>query len=490
MKYTCTRDASRAFSASEAIVMGISDGGLIVPSSFPKLDASSMKELAALSYPERVAKVLSMYLDGFSYDELAEYCEKAYLRFEDDPCPIVKIENGLYMLELWHGPTCSVEDMPYMLFPYLLSAAKAKIGRENKPLALIAANGDGCAAALEGTKGIDGIETVAFYPTKGVSLLQRLQITVQKAKNVHAAGVVGGYDGVRVAVGNVIADDVIKAELANIGCDIVDASSANIGIVLPQIAHYISAYCDLVDGEEIEFGEKVNFAVSAGDFTGALAGYYAYRMGLPINKIIVASNANNAVSDLFWQGIFDIRRDFFKTMSPSMDMLVPRNLERLIFEAVGQDSALVRRLYGLLKSDGRFEIDTSAVRADIFEAGWADEEETKETIYAFFDLDDYIMDTHTAVAASVYNEYSCAVEDETPTVIFSVASPFKFAQDVLCGLGVREKDVYKAISRLQAFTALECADSLLNIFTAEEVQKTVVDLSEVGRTAIEFMGKV
>ena len=489
MKFINTRDTSEVFSASEAIVM-TDDGGLCVPSSFPTLGKEWIDSLIPLSYAERVAKVLSLYLDDFEYDELLEYAERAYSGFEDDPCPVVKIEDGLYMLELWHGASCSHEDMSLSMLPYLISAAKKKLGREEKTLALVAASGDMGSAAVGAFRNTRDIKAAVFYPVKGITPIERLQMTSQNEKNVHVAGVACNVDDLRTAVLAASIDKDIKAELEGLGYDVSVVDLNNFVCIATQIAYYISAYCDLVEGGEIEPYDKVNFAVPTGNFGGAIAGYYAYRMGLPIGKLILATNANNALTSLFNDGVLDVNRDFFKTISPSMDVLVPSGLERLIFEASGRDGARVCDMLARLNDSGAFEIDAEAVRAGIFEAGWADEEETLDAINTFFDLDDCVLDTHTAVAASVYNDYSCDTEDDTPTVILSTANPCKFPVDVLRALGGKERDAFKALSKLQALTALECPDSLDKLATADEIHKTVIDKSEVGRTVLAFAKEI
>ncbi|MDE5601745.1 MAG: threonine synthase [Clostridia bacterium] len=485
MKYINTRDTMEVFSASEAIVMG-DDGGLFVPSSFPNLGEEWIRSLIPLSYAERVAKVLSLYFDDFEYDELLEYAEKAYSDYEDDPCPTVKIEDGLYMLELWHGATCTYQDIALSMLPYLVTAAKKKLKRVDKTLMLVATCGDTGSAALEAFKDIDGVEVAVFYPHKGINPIERLQMTSASSKNAHMAGVVGSYDDVQTATENALNDKDVKSELAKLGYSMSVADSRNFVSIATQIAHYFSAYCDLVDGGEIEIGDKVNFAVPAGNLDNALAGYYAHRMGLPVGKLILATNANNALTGLFNDGEFDINRDFFKTISPSLDVLVPSNLERLIFETSGRDCTRVCEMLASLKEEGKFEIDAEAVRADIFEAGWADEEETLDAINTFFDLDDCVLDTHTAVVASVYNDYSCDTEDDTPTVILSTVNPYKTSADVLRAFGGKERDAYKAILKLQAITAMDCPDSLTRLFEKKEIHKTVIDKSEVESTVLAF----
>lgn len=492
MKYTCTRNSKIEISASEAIVKGISDdGGLFVPSSFPILSLADVENLIPLDYPERAAKILSMYMDEFSFEELLGYAKRAYNRFDDDAvCPLVKVEDGLYMLELWHGPTCAFKDIALTLLPYLLTASKKKLGINEQTLVLTATSGDTGKAALEGFKDVDGTHVAVFYPVSGVSEMQRLQMVTQEGGNVHVFGIKGNFDDAQAAVKRVFNDketiDALKAK----GIAMSSANSINWGRLAPQIAYYISAYCDLVDSGEIELGDKINFAVPTGNFGDVLAGYYAYRMGLPVEKFIVASNANNALTDFFNDGVYDINRVFYKTMSPSMDILVSSNLERLIYEIYDRDDEKVRKLYDSLKKTGRFEIDFDEVNLDNFVAGWADEEDTKNAISTFFDLDDYIMDTHTAVAASVYNDYSCETDDETPTVVLSTANPYKFPIDVLGAIGSRERDSYKAVVKLYNLTALECPDCILELEDAKEIHTKVIDRTEVKKTVLEVADEI
>ena len=492
MKYTCTRNSDLSISASEAILKGISDdGGLFVPSSFPILSLADLENLIPLDYAERAAKILSLYLDDFSFEELLGYTRRAYNRFDDDAvCPLVKVEDGLYMLELWHGPTCAFKDVALTLLPYLLTASKKKLGVQSKTLVLTATSGDTGKAALEGFKDVEGTHVAVFYPANGVSEMQRKQMVTQEGSNVHVFGIKGTFDDAQTAVKRVFNDPEVIATLKAKGIEMTSANSINWGRLAPQIAYYVSSYCDLVDSGEIEMGDKINFAVPTGNFGDVLAGYYAYRMGLPISKLVVASNANNALTDLFNDGEYNLNRDFFKTMSPSMDILISSNLERLIYELYDRDDGKVRELYSELKNTGRFEINLDEVDTDVFVAGWADEEDTKDAIATFFDLDDYIMDTHTAVAASVYNDYSCETDDETPTVILSTANPYKFPVDVLGALGSREKDAQKALVKLYNLTALECPDCILDLEGAKEIHTQVIDRADVKKTVLEIADKI
>jgi threonine synthase len=490
MKYVSTRNSKIGVSAAEAIVKGISDdGGLFVPSSFPHLSGEKIEELCGLDYPERCAFILSLYLEEFSREELLEYAQKAYSRFDGDPCPVVKIEDGLFVAELWHGPTFAFKDMALTLLPYLLTASKKKLGAEGKTLILVATSGDTGKAALEGFKNVDGTEIIVFYPISGVAEMQRLQMVTQEGGNVHVAGIKGNFDDAQTAVKRIFNDRQIKEKLAKKGIEMSSANSINWGRLAPQIAYYFSSYCDLVSSGEIQNGDKINFAVPTGNFGNVLAAYYAHRMGLPVNKLIVASNANNILTDFFEKGVYDVNRDFYKTMSPSMDILVSSNLERFIFELLKRDDGAVRKLYSNLKENGSFEIDVAKLDSEVFVAGWADEEETKDAIHTFFDLDDYVFDTHTAVAASVYNEYSVETDDETPTVIISTASPYKFAADVYNALsGGKERDTYKAMSKLQLATALDCPEGIYYLKDKREIHNTVIESADTAKAVLDFAG--
>lgn len=489
MKYLSTRDCSKTFTGAEAIVKGISDdGGLIVPSSFPIIDGETLGRLCDMDYPERAAAVLGMYLDEFTYDELLDYTRKAYSRFEDgDPCPLVKTEDGLYMLELWHGPTCAFKDMALTLLPYLMTASKRKLGDDGRTLILVATSGDTGKAALEGFKDVEGTEIMVFYPADGVSPMQKLQMQTQRGGNVRVAGINGNFDDAQTAVKTIFTDRDIIEKLKSIGVEMSSANSINWGRLLPQIAYYISAYCDLLNSGEIEKGDKINFVVPTGNFGNILAGYYAYRMGLPVNKLIVASNANNILTDFFGTGSYDVNRHFYKTMSPSMDILVSSNLERLLFEASGRDASLINKIYGDLKAYGKFSLDLSALDLDVFEAGWADEEETAEAMDTFFDLDDYVLDPHTAVAVSVYSDYSAETEDDTPTVAVSTANPFKFACDVYNAVAEgHETDPEKAAVKLQLFTGMECPEAIASLKEMPVLHTAVIDKTDAKAAVLKF----
>ncbi len=489
MKYISTRDASKSFSASEAIVKGISDdGGLFVPSSFPAINKDFIEKLIPLEYSERVAKVLALYMDEFTEDELKDYAKKAYSRFDGDPCPVVKVGSGVYTLELWHGPTFAFKDMALTLLPHLLTASKKKLGRTDKTLILVATSGDTGKAALEGFKDVEGTEIIVFFPNQGVSEMQKLQMVTQEGANVNVAAIKGNFDDAQTAVKEIFNDADTIAKLKEKGIQMSSANSINWGRLAPQIAYYISSYADLVACGEIKNGDKINFTVPTGNFGNILAGYYAYRMGLPVNKLIVASNANNILTDFFNTGIYDANREFYKTASPSMDILISSNLERLLFELSDRDDAYMRKIYGDLKKTGKFEFDINILDKSIFLAGWADEDETKETIYNSFDIDDFVCDPHTAVAVSVYNEYVDEVGDNTPNIIVSTASPYKFAVDVYNAVAdANETDALKAMLKLQSFTGLECPAGLYYLKEKEIRHKTVIKKTDAKQAVLDFV---
>lgn len=487
MIYTSTRNTSISVSGAEAIVKGISsDGGLFVPKDFPVLTKGEIIQMCDMDYPTRAARVLNKFLDEFSEDELLDFAEKAYSRFEDgDACPLTKIDDDLYILELWHGPTSAFKDLALQIMPYLLTASKKKLGKDEHTLILVATSGDTGKAALEGFCNVEGTDIVVFYPDSGVSEMQKLQMLTQEGDNVNVVGIKGNFDDAQTAVKKLFCDQEFASKLAKQNIKMSSANSINWGRLAPQIAYYISAYVDLVASGEIANGDKINFIVPTGNFGDILAGYYAYKMGLPVGKLIIASNSNNILSDFFHSGEYDIRRKFFKTISPSMDILISSNLERLIFDLMEKDGDKVDELYQNLAKDGHFSVDVELLDDTIFESAWADEMETKDAIFNFFDLYDYALDPHTAVAASVYTDYIAETEDDTACVIVSTASPFKFAPDVYNALGVSKvKDAFKAIPLLELMTALNAPNSLKELKSKPILHRLIVDIDMV-KDAVE-----
>ena len=490
MKYTSTRDSSKIFTASEAIVKGISeDGGLIVPIEYPQVGLDFINVLADLDYPERAAEVLKLYMDEFDKEELLDYARKAYSRFDGDPCPVVKIDEMLFFMELWHGPTCAFKDMALTLMPYLLVASKKKIGRDDKTLILVATSGDTGKAALSGFQDVEGTEIIVFYPSEGVSDMQKLQMITQEGENVHVAGIKGNFDDAQTAVKAIFNDKTAIDTLAKLNITMSSANSINLGRLLPQVVYYFSAYTDMVTTGQIDLGDKVNFVVPTGNFGDILAGYYAYKMGLPVNKLIIASNQNNILTDFFHSGEYNVERKFYKTMSPSMDILISSNLERYLYDIFGRDSDKISKIYADLKETGVFSVDLKKVdlSSGIFESGWADEEETKAIIGEFFESYGYVMDPHTGVAASVYTEYYDETEDESKTIILSTASPYKFPRDVYSAMGGVERDNYKCMSKIQFQSGLPCPESLYYLREKKIHHTTVVERDETLKAVMNFI---
>lgn len=472
-------------SGARAIINGIAkDGGLYVPSSFPKITPEDLLDMAELSYAERAAYIMSLYLTEFSYEELLTYTEKAYSRFEDsDPAPVVKIDEGTYMLELWHGPTLAFKDVALTMLPYLLTAAKKKEWENNKTLILVATSGDTGKAALEGFKDVDGTEIAVLYPADGVSDMQRLQMTTTEGKNVHVYGIRGNFDDAQTAVKRVFASETIKSSLAEKGYDLSSANSINFGRLLPQIVYYVSSYVDLLSNEMIDDREHINYVVPCGNFGNVLAAYYAKKMGLPIKQLIVASNENNVLTEFFSDGIYDSNREFFKTISPSMDILVSSNLERLLYEIGDRNPEFVRPLMERLADGGTYSIDEDMLYDKLpeFLAYYSTEEETKEVIDNFFDEYGYVLDPHTAVAVSALFKYMNEVGDNTTSsIIVSTASPFKFPQTVYEAVSHNEEDdPFKAAKKLAAFSGETEPEAIKSLLTKPVLHREIIDVEEI-----------
>jgi len=494
MKYISTRNKNLKVSSAEAIRDGLApDGGLFVPEQIPTLQKADFDKLVEMSYEERAAFVLSKYLEDYSYDELLGYTKNAYSRFYgEDPCPVVNVDENLYVLELWHGPTCAFKDMALTMLPHLLVGARKKIGEKSKTLILVATSGDTGKAALEGFRDVEGVDIIVFYPSQGVSDMQKLQMKTQLGNNVYVCGIEGNFDDAQSAVKVIFNDDDIKAKLLAKGYKLSSANSINWGRLAPQIAYYISAYCDLLSSDAIKFGDKVNFCVPSGNFGNILAGYYAYKMGLPVNKFVCASNSNNVLTDFFKTGEYNRNREFFKTMSPSMDILISSNLERLIFNISGNDDKLTKERMDALKANGKYSITDNELKEiqKIFSAGYATEEETKAAIFSENDFDGYVMDTHTAVAMSTYDDYVASTEDEIPAIIVSTASAYKFPSDVYEAIsGERVDDAFEATKLLNEETALEVPEPLQGLKTRQIRFSDIIDKNNVAKAVIDYIEK-
>ena len=441
MLYQSTREGGRRVTAAQAIAQGLADdGGLFVPDNFPLLTDESICTLTTKPYRNRAAYVMGLFLSGFSEDELYRWSAEAY----DTPAfdhpsvaPLYKLDGKTHFLELWHGPTCAFKDMALQMLPRLLTASLVKTDERRDVCILVATSGDTGKAALEGFRDIQGTKIVVFYPRDGVSDIQKLQMSSQEGSNVSVVAVDGNFDDTQAGVKAIFSDEGFRRELDGNGCFLSSANSINWGRLVPQIAYYVSAYCDLLAAGEIGQGDRINFCVPTGNFGNILAAYYAMKAGLPINKLICASNRNNVITQLFNTGVYDRNRQFYTTSSPSMDILVSSNLERLLFETSGKNGGAVTEYMSSLSYKGRYEVSPAIYdeMARSFAGGWCSEENTMKTIAGTFKKENYLLDTHTAVAYRVLEEYREVSGDDTLTVVISTASPFKFSDSVLKALG-------------------------------------------------------
>lgn len=462
MKYFSTRDKSAVVSASKAILQGISkDGGLFVPESFPKAD---LNELRGLSYPELAAKILGMYLTDYSDEFLLNCAKQVYCKpnFDTEPANLEKVADGEYSMELWHGPTCAFKDYALQIMPKLLVEAKKINNDTSKTLILVATSGDTGKAALDGYKNIEGVDIAVFYPNDGTSEIQRLQMATQEGSNVAVYAVHGNFDNVQTGLKKVFTDKALVDEMASRNIHFSSANSINWGRLAPQIVYYFASYINLVNTGAIKMGAKVNYCVPTGNFGDILAGYYAKQMGLPVGKLICASNDNNVLTDFLKTGTYTAKREFFKTTSPSMDILISSNLERLLYH-ITNDNDYVADLMKQLSENGEYTLDAEYLEKinNDFACGFANESEVNEAIRNVFKTGKYLCDTHTAVAFKVYADYKKAAEDKNTTVVCSTASPYKFPKAVIAALGgnAPEND-FDAIQTLENMTNAKAPESL------------------------------
>ena len=492
MNFISTRGGA-AVTGAQAIVRGLSpEGGLYVPEKFPAVTGEEMDEMLAMSYPERAAKILLKYLDDYDGDELLSACEKAYAKFEGDPAPLVRLDDGVYMLELWHGPTCAFKDMALTLLPYLLRKGCDICGIKEEILILVATSGDTGKAALEGFKDADGVKITVFYPSEGVSKMQKLQMCTQDGSNVNVVAVKGNFDDCQTAVKEIFASEECVKILKEKNVVLSSANSINFGRLAPQIAYYFSAYLDLVSSEQITMGEEIDFTVPTGNFGNILAAYYAKQMGLPIRRLHCASNENKILTDFLSTGVYDVNREFYKTTSPSMDILVSSNLERLLFEISGRDKKLTASRMKDLKTSGKYAISTGELQKiqQTFDGGYADEVGCVEAMYDVFVDVGYTMDTHTGCAMKVAVDwFEKHKKDETKMIIVSTANPYKFPQDVLYAVtGNDVKDSFKGIKRLHAATAMAVPKCLKELKDKPARFTKTVDSKKLFDEILAFLG--
>lgn len=469
MKFLSTRGGTPADNSAMAIAKGLADdGGLFVPEIFPSVK-DDLKKLLDMDYAERAAFVIGKYLTEYDQAELLSACKKAYSKFTDnDPAPVVKLDDKYFIMELFHGPTLAFKDVALTILPYLLRKGADVTGIKEKILILVATSGDTGKAALEGFKDADGIKIMVFYPSEGVSDMQKLQMRTQEGSNVMVVGVNGNFDDCQNTVKSIFSDKEFNAELKKNGTVFSSANSINFGRLVPQITYYFSAYLDLVKSGETKLGDKVNFVVPTGNFGDILAGYYAKKMGLPIDKLVCASNSNNVLTEFFADGTYDKNREFFKTMSPSMDILISSNLERLIFELSGRDAKLTKERMEELKKQGKYSITEKELNAleKEYYADFTDEEECMETIRDTFEEYGYVLDPHTAVAVKVKDNFVNFTENGNNTVVLSTASPYKFPESVLKAInGKAPKDAFVSAEKLYSLSAMPIPNQITELKT-------------------------
>ena len=493
MHYVSTRDSSRRLTASQAIVEGLSrDGGLYLPESIPQLTLADIRALARLSYPERAAKIMKLYLEEFSEEELLGFAQKAYgpAKFDTPAAaPVVQLADNTYIQELWHGPTCAFKDMALQMLPYLLTASLKKTGEEKTVCILVATSGDTGKAALEGFRDVDRTKILVFYPDGGVSEIQKLQMVTQEGRNVGVCAVRGNFDDAQTGVKRIFSDAQLRGTLASRGYFLSSANSINWGRVLPQIVYYVSSYCDLLASGAIKEGQTVNVCVPTGNFGNILSGFYAKKMGVPIGRLICASNENNVLTDFIRTGTYDRNRPFYQTASPSMDILISSNLERLLYLLSGSDEE-VRGYMQALAGTGRYTVSERVFRAvqAEFSCGFCTDVQGAQTIGKTFREKNYLLDTHTAVACTVLEGYRAETGDGTLTVVESTASPFKFCASVLDALGVTEHQPgTKVLGQLTAVTGREAPLPLASLAGKTPRFGEVADKTAMQSVVTEFL---
>ncbi len=456
MQYISTRDGNAQCSAAQAIVRGLApDGGLLTPFYIPKLPRNALDEMKSMSYQHRAVYIMKQFLEEFSVKELTDFAAAAYGPEKFDTpavAPVRQVNENTFCLELWHGPTCAFKDMALQMLPHLLSASLNKTEEEKDACILVATSGDTGKGALEGFKDVPRTRILVFYPKDGVSQVQELQMVTQDGANVGVAAVRGNFDDAQTGVKRLFSDRDMAARLAEKGYFFSSANSINWGRVLPQIVYYISSYCDLLRDEKIQPGQSIHVCVPTGNFGNILAAYYAREMGVPIDKLICASNANNVLTDFIRTGVYDRNRAFYNTSSPSMDILISSNLERLLL-ALTQDNEEVKEYMGQLAASGRYQVSDRVFEklTKRFRGYFCDDAETLRTIRKVYDEYGYLIDTHTAVAFSALEQYRAETGDETPVVVASTASPFKFCDSVLSALG--ESQIASGLDALDQLAA-------------------------------------
>ena len=490
--YSSTRNGEPKFTASQAILKGLADdGGLFVPDHIPALSCS-MRDLSGKSYQEVAYEVMKLFFTDFTEEELKNCIERAYdSKFDtEEIAPLVEAE-GTYYLELFHGATIAFKDMALSILPHLMITSAKKNQVENEIVILTATSGDTGKAALAGFAGVEGTKIIVFYPKNGVSPIQERQMVTQKGDNTFVVGIRGNFDDAQTGVKALFNDRELAQEMAAAGLQFSSANSINIGRLVPQVVYYVYAYAKLFQEERIAEGEKINVVVPTGNFGNILAAFYARQMGVPIGKLICASNENKVLYDFFATGTYDCNREFVLTTSPSMDILISSNLERLIYRIAGEDAQKNAALMDSLARTGVYEI-TEQMREQLadFYGNYADEAETAGRIRQMYENTGYVLDTHTAVASAVYQKYRESSKDETVTVIASTASPFKFTRSVMNAIDGKYDAMsdFELVDELARIGRLDVPNAIAEIRTAPVVHDNICDKTEMKAVVKHFLG--
>lgn len=483
MKFRSTRGLEKEIPSAEAIINGIAkDGGLYVPDEFPKV-YDKLKENTNIKYEELAFKVINEYFTDIDDAELMGAINDAYNNRFD-----VKVKNNF--LELYHGPTCAFKDAALLFLPQIMKRAKKNQGIKEEVTILTATSGDTGKAALEGFAGVDGFKVVVYYPKNGVSAIQERQMSSQEGDNVKVIGIKGNFDDAQTGVKQIFGDDDFKAKLAQKGYILSSANSINIGRLVPQIVYYFYGYFNLVNQGVIKLDDKINVVVPTGNFGDILAGYYAKQMGLPIDKFICASNENKVLTDFFETGVYDKKRELILTESPSMDILVSSNLERLLYEASGRNPEIVSELMNSLNAKGVYEVNDK-VKSFIkeFYGNFATTDEVYAAIKEEYEKENYVMDTHTAVAHVVKNKYVKETGDDKPALVLSTASPYKFPRSICNALNIDVKDIddFKVLTKLHEETKTDIPKNLANLENAKVLHDEVWDKSQMKDALLSFL---
>ena len=495
MEYISTRGSAPAIPSKRALIKGIAeDNGLYIPFSFPNLGDHPFAGIDPKSYSAKAVEILKAFLTDYSDDELTSACKTAYAKNFDSPltAPVQFLGDETAVLELWHGPTLAFKDMALQLMPRLLTTAIRSGGEDRKVVILVATSGDTGKAALEGFADVEGVRILVFYPHQGVSEIQRLQMVTQRGSNTGACAVIGNFDDAQTGVKKIFSDSGINGRLEKSHCRLSSANSINWGRLAPQIVYYYTAYDEMVSAGKVRRGQKINVCVPTGNFGNILAAYYAIRSGLPVSRLICASNINKVLTDFIRTGVYDRRREFLKTESPSMDILISSNLERLLYELVDRNPAWVYDWMGQLSDQGWYQIPRDALDRlqSLFYGGFADHQETSLAIKEVYERDHYLIDPHTAVGYSVLQRYREETGDQTPAVLASTASPFKFNHAVLEALGrdASHKDEFSLLQELGSLTGQPVPAKLAELKSLPELHRDVCEKQEMAKVLYQFLG--